>query len=222
MASSSSANGAPITAIGHEGIANVAITQESINQLMDGAQTIEAASANVNEGTGIEAIKTIMRTLALVIRVLVRLCVDVATHTGNFEAIIETKIQLLQGQSQETFEAAKKGYETITAQVNKQSIEVAKIMTNASESFNQMKQEMQAIKVTSNAELQAIQKAIKKMESDIQNNAGNNGGGYLGGNWRNKSAMEHKAIANLKTLGSDRQGYRQWHDKFVNAMAQVN
>ena len=33
--------------------------------------------------------------------------------------------------------------------------------------------------------------------------------------------MEHKAIANLKTLGTDRQGYRQWHDKFVNAMAQV-
>ena len=105
---SSSSNGAqsPIVAITHEGIVNVAITQDSINQLMEGAQTIEAASANVNEGTGIEAIKTIMRTLALVIRVLVRLCVDVSTHTGNFEAIIETKIQLLQGQSQETFEAA--------------------------------------------------------------------------------------------------------------------
>ena len=68
MATSSfSANGAPIVAITHEGIANVAITQDSINQLMECAQTIETASANVNEGTGIEAIKTIMRTLALVI-----------------------------------------------------------------------------------------------------------------------------------------------------------
>ena len=130
----SSANGAPptIVTITHEGIANVTINQDSVNQLMDGAQTIEAASINVNEGTGIEAIKTIMRTLALVIRVLVRLCVDVSTHIGNFEAIIETKIQLLQGQSQETFEAAKKGYEAITTQVNKQSMEVAKIMTNPS------------------------------------------------------------------------------------------
>ena len=142
--------------ISHEGVVNVTINQDSIIQLMDGAQTIEAASINVNEGTGIEAIKTKMKTLALVIRVLVRLCVDVSTHTGNVEAIIESKIQLLQGQSQDTFEAAKKGYEAITAQVNKQSIGVAKMMTNASDSFDKMKQEMQAIKVTSNAELQAI------------------------------------------------------------------
>ena len=180
--SSSSANGAPIVAINHEGVANVTITQDSINQLMEGAQTIETASANVNGGTGIEAIKTIMRTLALVIRVLVRLCVDVSTHMGNFEAIVESKIQLLQGQSQETIDAAKKGYEAVTTQVNKQAMEVAKVLTNASDSFNQMKQEMQAIETTSNAELQAIQKAIKKMESDIQNNAGNIGGGQSGGN----------------------------------------
>ena len=79
-------------------------------------------------------------------------------------------------------------------------------MTNASDSFDKMKQEMQAIKTTSNAELQAIQRAIKKIESDIQGNSGNSGGGYSGGNWRNKSAMEHKAIANLKTLGERQAG----------------
>ena len=108
--------------IGHEGIANVTINQDSVNQLMDGAQAIEAASSGVNEGTGIEAIKMIMRTMALVIRVLVRLCVDVSTHVGNFEAIVESKIQLLQGQSQGTLEAAKKGYEAITRQIkNSQS-----------------------------------------------------------------------------------------------------
>jgi hypothetical protein len=221
MASSSAANGAQ-TPIGHEGVVNMTINQDSVNQLMEGAQSIEAASASVNEGTGIEAIKMIMRTMALVIRVLVRLCVDVSTHMGNFEAIVESKIQLLQGQSQETIEAAKKGYEAITTQVNKQAMEVAKVLTNAGDSFNQMKQEMQAIKTTSNAELQAIQKAIKRIEEDIQNNGGNMGGIRSGNSWRSKSAMEHKAIANLKTLGSDRQGYRQWHDKFVNAMAQVN
>ena len=81
MASSSSAQ----ATLGHEGIVNVTINQESINQVMDGAQVIEAASSSVNEGTGIEAIKTIMRTLALVIRVLVRLCVDVSTHVGKLE-----------------------------------------------------------------------------------------------------------------------------------------
>ena len=83
--------------IGHEGIANVTINQNSVNQLMDGAQAIEAASSGVNEGAGIEAIKMIMRTMALVIRVLVRFCVDVSTHVGNFEAIVESKIQLLHG-----------------------------------------------------------------------------------------------------------------------------
>ena len=30
------------------------------------------------------------------------------------------------------------------------------------------------------------------------------------------------AVSNLKNLGNDRQGYRQWHDKFVNAFAQVH
>jgi len=85
------------TPIAHEGIVNVMINQDSVNQLMDGAQAIETATAGVNEGTGIEAIKTLMRTLALVIRVLVRLCVDVSTHIGNFETVIEAKIQLLQG-----------------------------------------------------------------------------------------------------------------------------
>ena len=43
--------------IGHEGIVNVTINQDSINPLMDGAQAIESASSGVNEGTGIEAIK---------------------------------------------------------------------------------------------------------------------------------------------------------------------
>ena len=83
----------------HEGVVNVTINQESVNQLTDGAQSIEAAAPGVNESMGTEAIKTIMKVTALVIRVLVRLCVDVSAHRGNFEAIIESKMQLLQGQS---------------------------------------------------------------------------------------------------------------------------
>ena len=47
MTASSSAAQVPI---GHEGIANVAINQESVNQLMEGAQAIEDASSGVNEG----------------------------------------------------------------------------------------------------------------------------------------------------------------------------
>ena len=56
--------------------------------------------------------------------------------------------------------------------MNKQAIEVAKVLTSASDSFDKMKQEVEAIKVTSKAEMQAMQGAIKKMEADIRNNAG--------------------------------------------------
>ena len=68
----SSSGSAPAT-ISHEGVVNVTINQDSVNQLLDGAQSIEAAAPGVNESTGIEAIKTIMKVTALVIRLLVRL-----------------------------------------------------------------------------------------------------------------------------------------------------
>ena len=97
--------------ITHEGIVNVVIKQGSINQPMQGAQGIEATVPGGNEGTGIEAIKMVMAMMALVRRVLVRLCVDVRAHIGNFEAVVENRIQLLQRQAKDTFEAAKKGYE---------------------------------------------------------------------------------------------------------------
>ena len=38
----------------------------------------------------------------------------------------------------------------------------------------------------------------------------------------NNEAAEHKAIINIKDLGNDKAGFRQWYDKFVNAFAQVN
>ena len=37
-----------------------------------------------------------------------------------------------------------------------------------------------------------------------------------------RGAMEHRAVMNLKVQGSDRMGYRMWHEKLVNAFAQVN
>ena len=101
-------------------------------------------------------------------------------------------------------------------------MEVAKVLTNASDSFEKMKAEMDAIKVVSQSDLKAMQDAIKKMESEIRNNAGNAAGNWPTGNSYSKSAMEHKAISNLENLGNDRQGYRQWHAKLVNAMAHVH
>ena len=46
--------------------------------------------------------------------------------------------------------------------MDKQPIEVAKVLTNASEAFDRMKQEMDAIKVTPQGELKAMQDAIEK------------------------------------------------------------
>ena len=66
-----------------------------------------------------------------------------------------------------------------------------------------MKQDMEAVKVTSEADLQAMQSAIKKMEGDIRNNVGNNAGDWPVGNSFNKSAMQHKAISNLKSRDID-------------------
>ena len=42
----------------HEGVVNVVINPDSINQLMDGAQGIETAVSGVNESKGIEAVMT--------------------------------------------------------------------------------------------------------------------------------------------------------------------
>ena len=47
------------------------------------------------------------------------------------------------------------------------------------------------------------------------------GTGKQSSNWV-KSAMEHKAITNMKSQGSERAGFRMWHEKLVNAFAQVN
>ena len=93
VAMASSSGSASVT-ISHEGVVNMTINQDSVNQLMDGAEGIEVAAANVNESTRIEAIKMAMKATAMVIRVLVRLCVDVSLDMGNSEAIVESKIQI--------------------------------------------------------------------------------------------------------------------------------
>ena len=48
----------------------------------------------------------------------------------------------LQGQARATFEAAKSGYEEITKKMDTQSIEMAKIITWAQDSFQTIKEEM--------------------------------------------------------------------------------
>ena len=85
-----------------------------------------------------------------------------------------------------------------------------------------MKQEMDAMKIVSEKEMKVMQEAIKNIEGDVRNNSANNAGSWPVGNGFNKSAMEHTALANLKSLGDERQGYIQWHERIVNAMAHVH
>ena len=65
---------------------------------------------------------------------------------------------------------------------------------------------------------------LEQVVGNIQSNGvSSSSEGKGGGRWgTNKSAMEHKAVMNLKTQGNDRAGYRMWHEKLVNAFAQVN
>jgi hypothetical protein len=37
-----------------------------------------------------------------------------------------------------------------------------------------------------------------------------------------KAASEHKAIQSIKTLGSDKTGFRQWNQKVINAVTQIH
>jgi len=99
MAAASSANGAMNTPaiLTNSGVDNVVIDQDNINQLMDGAQQIETAVAGVNDNNAIDAIKTLLGMMAMVIRILVKLTVNFSGHMGNFETMVENKLMILQG-----------------------------------------------------------------------------------------------------------------------------
>ena len=84
-------NGGPgaVAILTHAGVANGVIDQENVNRLMDGAQQIEAATANVNDTNAIDAVRTLLETMAMVLRALVKLIVDFTGHSGNFETMVE-------------------------------------------------------------------------------------------------------------------------------------
>ena len=151
------ANGQPnVTILNHEGVANVVIDQDNISRLMEGAQQIEAATSNVNDTTALDAVRTLMGMMAMVVRVLVRLIVDFSSHIGNVEVVVENRIVALQGQARATYEAAKSGYEEITKKIDSQSMEMPKVITGAQDSFEAIKQEREAIKTISEIELTII------------------------------------------------------------------
>ena len=83
-------------------------------------------------------------------------------------------------------------------------------------------------KVQAGGRLTALETRVKEITSEISNNsaAGVTQGGPAGstgsGGMHSRGAMESKAIMNLKVQGSDRMGYRMWHEKLINAFAQVN
>ena len=109
---------------------------------------------------------------AMVVRVLARLIVDFSGHIGNFKTMVERNVVTLQGQARATFEAAKSGYEEITKKMDNQSIEMAKVITGAQDSFQAIKQDMEAIKTVSEVELTIIKDALNKLENDIRSSVG--------------------------------------------------
>ena len=95
------ANGAPTTGtiLTHPGVVNVVIDQDNVNRLMDGAQQIETAAANVDDANAMDAILTLLGMIVMVVRILVNLIVDFSGHISNFETMVESKIMTLQGQA---------------------------------------------------------------------------------------------------------------------------
>ena len=95
-ATRASSSGSASATISHEGIVNLTINQDSVNRLMEGAQHIETAAANVNDTNAMDAIRTLLGMMAVVIRILVKLIVDFSGHISNFETMVEIKIMTLQ------------------------------------------------------------------------------------------------------------------------------
>ena len=42
-----------------------------------------------------------------------------------------------------------------------------------------------------------------------------------GGGYRKNNVLESKAVTNMKSIGSDKTGFRSWHEKLVNIMEQI-
>jgi len=197
--------GSSVTIITHSGVDNVVINQDNVNALMEGAQQIESAAAGVNDSNAIDAIRTLLGMMAMVVRILVRLIVNFSSHIVSFETIVENKIATLQGQAQATFDAAKSGYEDLTKKMDNQSTEMARVITDARDSFESIKQEMDAIKSISEMELTVIKDALKKVENDIRFTAANAGAAagvtsmgtsWTGGKWtkrRNGAQGDHQS-----------------------------
>ena len=45
---------------------------------------------------------------------------------------------------------------------------------------------------------------------------------HSGGGHRKWNVLESKSVANMKNLGSDKAGFRAWHEKLVNIMEQLS
>ena len=54
-------------------------------------------------------------------------------------------------------------------------------------------------------------------QRNVEQNAGKGGT-----QWTPKAACESKAMMSIKSLGSDKTGFRLWNQKFVNAVTQVH
>ena len=138
--------------------------------------------------------------------------------------------------------------QAMEAQVNTRLNEINQLMSTADSTYKGLEVKVSAILSAASAaqdsyhttqgmvqsEIDRINAADNQMTGRVQhleqvvgniqsNGVSSSSEGKGGGRWgTNKSAMEHKAVMNLKTQGNDRAGYRMWHEKLVNAFAQVN
>merc|ERR1711989_284735 len=78
--------------------------------------------------------------------------------------------------------------------------------------------------ITNQHELTMMLQRLIQGEPDrvrqVVNSMSGLGGQYPGGS--RKGIMEFKVVQNLKAVTGDKTGFRQWHQKFMSALGQVN
>ena len=77
---------------------------------MDNVVNLAGAADAITAETVFNGVKQVMLIMADMIRMFVRLCVDVLGHMANFEGMIDgEQINQMSGQIQGAFEAARQG-----------------------------------------------------------------------------------------------------------------
>ena len=98
--------------------------------------------------------------------------------------------------------------------------------TKIDDKFRQMTNQITSMMndaVTTNSKLISLEAATRQIDAtvqQVQQQGQSSGQGSNSGNWQ-KGILEYKVVQGIKSVTGDKSKFRQWHQKFVNALSQV-